>query len=213
MKARMLLVAAGAVAVNALVAACSGGSAPNPTPGSGSASAPSSAAEKTLPYAGAPKVNNPLPVSVLSGHPCDEALTPDQVGRILVQKPQGKHDDEPSLGPQCHWLNSDAGAVATVMYVTKVSDGLSAVYANSKPQSTLWRPLPPIQGFPAVAHSNLSKDTEKEFCQVSVGISDQHDIDVSVTLGQSKAGGPDPCDVTAQVADMVVTNLKQKAGA
>ncbi|MGW4398550.1 DUF3558 family protein [Amycolatopsis nivea] len=117
------------------------------------------------------------------------------------------------LGPQCHWLNSDAGAVATAMYVTKASDGLGAGYANLKPHSTAWRPLPDIQGFPAVAHLNLSDSAAKEFCQVSVGISDQHDVDISVTLANSKVGGSDPCDVTAQVADMVVTNLKRKAGA
>ena len=212
MKARFFLAIANVVAIGTSISACSGGSASNPASGSASAFASSSATGKTLPYAGAPKVRSPLPASVLSGHPCDDALTSDQVGKILVQRPRGRHDDEPSLGPQCHWINGDAGAVATVMYVTKVSDGLSAVYANSKPQSTLWRPLPAVQGFPAVAHSNLSDSAAKEFCQVSVGISDQHDVDISVTLGKSKVGESDPCDVTAQVADMVVANLKRKAG-
>ncbi len=103
--------------------------------------------------------------------------------------------------------------MAAVLYVTKVSDGLSAVYQNSKPQATLWRPLPPIQGFPAVAHSVFKRETTvKSFCQVSLGISDQNDIDVSVTLGDSQVDKKDPCDAAAVVADMVVTNLKKKAG-
>ncbi len=155
-----------------------------------------------------------MPASVLSTHPCDSALTPDQVGSLLGQKRQGTHKDEPSLGSECQWPNEETGALATVLYATKLSDGLSAVYANSKPQATLWRQLPPVQGFPAVAHSTFKQEaTVKSFCQVSVGISDQKTIDASVTLGDSQVGKKDPCDVAGIVADMVVTNLKQKAGA
>ncbi|WP_409183259.1 DUF3558 domain-containing protein [Amycolatopsis sp. VS8301801F10] len=213
MRARLLPWAAATGAVIALVAGCSGGPAPSPASSSGGVPASSAGTGKTLPYAGAPKVDSPLPDSALSGHPCDSGLTPDQLGRILNQKPQGVHDDEAALGAQCHWKNSDAGAIVSVLYSTKTADGLSAVYANTKPKSTVWRPLSPVQGFPAVAHSTYSAEGSKSFCQVSVGVSDQHTVDVSITLGKAKVGKTDPCDVTAQVADMVVTNLKQKAGA
>ncbi|MFD2473063.1 DUF3558 domain-containing protein [Amycolatopsis silviterrae] len=212
MRARVFPWAAGAGAAIALVSACSGGSVPNPASSSAAAPSSPSATGKTLPYAGAPKVESPLPDSVLSSHPCDGGLTPDQVGRILSQKPQGEHGDEAALGAQCHWTNSDAGAIVSVLYSTKTADGLSEVYANTKPKSTVWRPLPPVQGFPAVAHSTYSAGGSKSFCQVSVGVSDQHTVDVSITLGQAKVGKADPCDVTAQVADMVIANLKKKAG-
>ncbi|MFE3173533.1 DUF3558 domain-containing protein [Amycolatopsis sp. NPDC059090] len=213
MRARFFPWVAGAGVATTLVAACAGGSAPSPP--SSSAGVPSSPSEtgKTLPYAGAPKVESPLPDSVLSGHPCDGGLTPEQVGQILNQKPQGEHDDEAALGSQCHWTNSDAGAIVSVLYSTKTSDGLSAVYANTKPKSTVWRSLPAVQGFPAVAHSTYSTEGSKSFCQVSVGVNDRHTVDISITLGKAKVGNTDPCGVTAQVADMVVTNLKQKAGA
>ncbi|MBB1157592.1 DUF3558 domain-containing protein [Amycolatopsis sp. DR6-1] len=197
-----------------LAAGCSGGSTPVQPVGSGSSPAQSPAPGKTLPYGGAPKVEHPLPASVLSTHPCDSALTPDQVASLLGQKRQGAHRDDPSLGTECQWSNDETGALATVLYATKLSDGLSAVFANSKPQATLWRPLPLVQGFPAVAHSTFKQESVvKSFCQVSVGISDQKTVDASVSLGDSQVGKKDPCDAAAILADMVVTNLKQKAGA
>jgi hypothetical protein len=70
-----------------------------------------------------------------------------------------------------------------------------------------------VQGFPAVAASTLSSGTQTGTCQVSVGITDASTIDATLTLGESKQGGnADPCELSARVADMVVTNLKQKAG-
>ncbi|GAA1035509.1 MULTISPECIES: DUF3558 domain-containing protein [Amycolatopsis] len=213
MKVKFASFSAGIATTVVLVAGCSGGSTPSPPPVSSGVPASSSAAGKTLPYAGAPKVEKPLPDSVLTVHPCDSAFTSGQVGKILGKEIQGKQADNASLGAQCHWVNSDSGAALTVLYVTKVSDGLSAVYANSKPQSTVWRPLPLVQGLPAVAHSTYGPQGDKSFCQVSIGISDEHDVDVSVTLSPSKVGAKDPCDVTAQISDMVVANLKQKAGA
>lgn len=149
---------------------------------------------------------------MLAGDPCDGALTPAQLTEILNQQPPGKHNDDPSLGPACQWPNSETGALVTVAYTTKVTDGLSTLYANTKPKATVWRPLPLIQGFPAVAHSTFSQQGSKSFCQVSVGISDQTTVDVSVGLGETAVGKKDPCDVTTTVAGMVVTNLRQKAG-
>lgn len=202
------------VATAVLLAGCSGGSAPSTSPGATNAPPSSSAAGKTLPYAGAPKVEHPLPESVLSVHPCDGALTSEQVNTLLGKPTQGEHADNPALGAECHWSNKDAGSLATVLYTTKVADGLSAVYANTKPQSKLWRPLSPIQGLPAVASSVYQQQAGKNsFCQVTVGISDQKTIDASVTLGYSQIGKTDPCDAAAVVAGMVVTNLKKKAGA
>ncbi|WP_409466737.1 DUF3558 domain-containing protein [Amycolatopsis sp. GA6-003] len=197
---------AAAAAAAVFVAGCSSSSP------SGLPAGQTSAAGKALPYAGAPKVENPLPASVLSSHPCDSAFTPEQVGRILGKEEQGKHADNPALGAQCHWANSESGSALSVLYVTEVSDGLSAVYASSKPQSTVWRPLPNVRGLPAVAHSAYGPQGDKSFCQVSVGISDNHDVDVSVTLSPAKIGVVSPCDVTAQVSAMVVANLMQKAG-
>ncbi|MFI5612521.1 DUF3558 domain-containing protein [Amycolatopsis sp. NPDC051903] len=198
-----MLAVGGAAATLTLVASCSGGNAPV------TSSAPPPPTTKTLPYGGAPKVGHPLPASVLSGDPCQEALTSDQLKQILGISPQGKRDDTTGLGPACDWHNSDSGAAVGVSYVTEPHQGLSGVYANTKPQVKLWQELPAIQGYPAVGHA--SSDS-KDFCQVSVGIRDDLTFDVSLGLSTAKIGTADPCPLAARVADMVVTNLRQKAG-
>ncbi len=126
-------------------------------------------------------------------------------------QPQGVHADIPALGPECKWINEDTGALVLVLYTMK-ADGLSAVYANTKGLAKVWRPLPAVQGLPAVAHSTSSAQGPTDSCQVSVGITDKYTVDVSVGLGQSRLGKQDPCDAAAVVAGMVVTNLKKKAG-
>ncbi|GAA4531672.1 DUF3558 domain-containing protein [Amycolatopsis samaneae] len=206
MKHRATSVAFSCVVIAALAVGCTGKPAANPvgTPRSESPSA-------GLPRGGAPKVDSPMPVSALSSDPCQSALTPGQLEKILGTAPQGKPDSSP-LGPACNWHNSDKGSHASVSYDTQTRTGLSGEYENTKPQAVVWRPLPPIQGFPAVAHVTPSGGEPDYFCQVSVGVADDLSFDASIILGPAKKGKVDPCQVTAQVADMVVTNLRQKAG-
>ncbi|PFG47412.1 uncharacterized protein DUF3558 [Amycolatopsis sulphurea] len=178
-----------------------------------SAPVPASSAA-ALPHSGAPKVERPLPASVLSGPPCQEALTSDQLKQIFGMVPQGKPDTLPGIGPECDWSNIDAGAGLGIYYATQPRQGLSGLYQNTKPRSKLWRELSPIQGFPAVASSSVSAGDKNGFCQVSVGITDESSVDVSLTPSDAKlAAGVDPCVLSERVAGMVVTNLKRKAGA
>ena len=204
---RSLFALSGTAVAIALTAGCSA-NAPDASV-SPPVSSPTAAA---LPHSGAPKVEHPLPASVLSGDPCREALKPDQLEQILGIAPQGKRHDDAALGTACDWNNSTTGAAATVGYTTQVHDGLSAVYENTKPQSSVWRELPLIQGFPAVAYTVTSSGTHGGFCQVSVGISDSLTVDASLTLRRAKIGNTDACELAPRVADMVVTNLRQKAG-
>lgn len=89
-------------------------------------------------------------------------------------------------------------------------DGLSAVYQNTKPRSVVWREMS-VQGLPAVdfVTDNGLKDA---FCTVSVGIADSASVDIGITISRAKVGKSDPCTANVQVADMVIGNLKQKAG-
>ncbi|PFG48689.1 uncharacterized protein DUF3558 [Amycolatopsis sulphurea] len=210
---RRTLTAVLGVAAVVSAAGCSGD--PNAAPASSApVSASSSAAAATLPHSGAPKVEHPLPASVLSGQPCQEALASDQLTQIFGTAPQGKPDTLPGIGPECRWANIDSGAGLSVGYTTQTHQGLSGVYQNTKPQSKVWRELPPIQAFPAVAASTFNAGTQTGFCGVSVGVADDLSFDVSLTPSDAKrAGGADPCELSARVADMVVTNLKRKAGA
>jgi hypothetical protein len=202
----------GAALMTMLATGCShggGSTSPSPTPATTDSGSPSSTA---LPHSGAPKVEHPLPASVLSGDPCATALTKQQLTTILGIAPTGKPDSD-AVGTTCNWDNGDKNSHVTVSYDTLDHAGLTSVYENTKPQAIVWKPLPAIQGFPAVAHVTTSGGDPSYFCQVTIGIADDLAVDVSIGLGPAKKGKVDPCQVTAQVADMVVTNLRQKAGA
>ncbi|UOZ03300.1 DUF3558 domain-containing protein [Amycolatopsis sp. WQ 127309] len=178
-----------------------------PAPAGQNASAPG------LPFAGAPRVADPLPLSVLAGDPCSDALTPDQVVAAVGASVSGQREDLAEVGPACAWSNRDTGGAVGVSYTLNTHVGLSGVYANTKPQSALWRELPAIQGFPAVAHAGAKGGTVPAgFCQASIGLADNLSIDVSLTLGVSKKDTEDACSLISQIADMTVTTLRAKAG-
>ena len=210
MKRRLVVtVVAGFATVT--MTACSGGSTSgtaSPTgsaPGSGETSSPASA----LPYAGAPKVANPLPASVLSGDPCTDALTADQVKAALGSSVESKPDTLGGIGPFCSWHSTDttSSAQITVAYDTTTHQGLSGPYQNAKPQSKVWQETS-VDGFPAVVHV-----AERDHCQMFVGLADDTMIDVAGYVGLSKIGKVDPCETTKKVVTAMVTTLKQKAGA
>jgi uncharacterized protein DUF3558 len=194
-----------------LATACSGDNS-KPPQGSGQPSASVTVDGEALPHSGAPKVPSPLPASVLAGDPCGDALTQDQLKRALGMVPAGKPGEIPT-GRKCDWSNQESGSFVGVYYVTTPREGLSASYQNVKPQATVWRELSPLQGFPAVASVTPSGGSPDEFCQVSVGLADDLAFNASVFLGRAKKGTVDPCEGAEKVADMVVTTLRQKAGA
>ncbi|MET9260502.1 DUF3558 domain-containing protein [Amycolatopsis sp. NPDC004079] len=201
--AAALLLAVGA----ALAAACAGPGSPAPP---ASTARPSPAVP--LPYAGAPKVDRPLPPSVLSGDPCREALTAAQLKDILGATDPPRSEDVPATGPACRWDHPDSGAGLNVFYDIRTHQGLSAVYRNSKPLMTTWRPIPSVHGFPAVAFAAYTGIGADDSCDVSMGIADDYTVDAALNLGASKAGKADACELTVKVADMVIANLSRKAG-
>lgn len=184
------------------VTACSGHSR------SAVVSSVSAAISTPLPYAGAPHVQNPLPRIVLSGDPCTDALTPERVQAAIGVVVPGEREDLPELGPACAWSNHDTGGAVGVAYTLNTHQGLSAVYANTRPRSQVWREVPPIQGFPAVAYSAPGAI---DFCQASVGLADDYSLDISLSLGETKRHSADACSLVAQVADLAVTTLKEHA--
>ncbi|MFD9961653.1 DUF3558 domain-containing protein [Amycolatopsis sp. NPDC058986] len=199
-----------------LLAGCSGGETGSAAPPKSSVDPAGSSSGRAngqaLPYAGAPKVAEPLSSSVLSSGPC-AALTPQQVKTALGVDAQGRSDTLPGIGPKCIWDNLERGAKVTVYYVTETGRGLSGLYENTKPQAAVWKPLPGIQGFPAVAYVASTGGDPREFCAVSVGIADNLTVETAVSLGESKIGKADPCAIAPKEADAVVTTLRAKAGA
>lgn len=163
-----------------------------------------------LPYGGAPKVSNPLPLSVLSGDPCADALTTDQTRTVFNRVVSGERSDSGALGPTCDWSTPDTGALVLITY-DSTHDGLSSVYQNTKPQTIVWRENS-VQGFPAAAYAT-DDGAQDRACNISVGITDSATVDIDLTIGTTGvAQGKDPCTADLTIADMVVGNLKQKAG-
>jgi hypothetical protein len=140
-------------------------------------------------------------------------LTAKQIDDLLGSPVTKERDDTPQVGSDCAWTNLERGSQVSVGYSTISRTGLSGIYQNTQPQSALWKPLPDIQGFPAVAHAGRpGQPAPKDFCMVSVGMTDDIAVGVSVSLGRARIGSVDPCDVAGQAADAVASTLKAKAG-
>jgi hypothetical protein len=162
-----------------------------------------------LPHSGAPKVESPLSSTVLAGSPCDTALTRDQLTDLLGEPTPGRASDD-ALGSACNWSSdSGSGASIAVNYQVKSDQGLSLAYQNVQPAAARWKPLSPIEGFPAVAYANSE---DKRACVIVVGVTDELAFSVALTLGdKATSEGKDSFDVAPQVADTVLSNLKARA--
>ncbi|MBB4685311.1 DUF3558 domain-containing protein [Amycolatopsis jiangsuensis] len=165
-------------------------------------------AKPSAPYGGAPKVEHPLPDTVLSGDPC-EALTPQQLTYWLGSAVPGKPGK--AIDRLCNWTNSNTGSFIGVSFDGKNSDGLSNTYAVVRPQMKRFEALPLVQGFPAVAYDKQPGPYSMS-CDVDVGVTDHLAFSVEAFPRRDKSGKVDPCPLAAQVAGDVVTTLKQKAG-
>ncbi|EHR63033.1 DUF3558 domain-containing protein [Saccharomonospora cyanea] len=199
------------------VAGCSEESAGEAAPGSESSvpgpaeqTSASSSSEPGLPHSGAPAVTDPLPESVLSVHPCD-VLTRQQVqGALGPAASEGERRDLDEVGPGCDWGNLDTLGGLRIGFSVVSREGLSAQYANTKPQVKVFRESGPVAGFPAVAYKTSEDDS---YCTVAVGLANEYSITTTVTLSAEKeAEGVDSCVPAERVAEMVVGNLKAKAG-
>jgi hypothetical protein len=75
----------------------------------------------------------------------------------------------------------------------------------------VWRETS-VRDFPAAGHVTEFGGSQDEFCDISVGVVDSASVDIGLTVSMAKAGKTDPCAVDLQIADMVIGNLKRKAG-
>ncbi|WP_215545111.1 DUF3558 domain-containing protein [Amycolatopsis sp. CA-230715] len=184
----------------------------HPVPPDPETEPPRSSSSRALPFAGAPQVTNPLPESALSGDPCT-ALTPQQVKDALGDQVTQERDDIAGIGPTCFWTSArGTGAKIAVTLDTEPRHGLSGLYANVQPVAEVWRVLPGIQGFPAVASVTPAGGALDRYCKVSVGVLDTATVDAGSFLGDSKIGKVDPCTTASSAADAAITTLTRIAG-
>jgi hypothetical protein len=203
------------VAVVSVAAACDRAEKGNPTPQVTTSvvtvptdsSAPPPTSTTSLPFAGAPKVSDPLETGKYLSDPCS-VLTADQVSRLNVgegKKSQG------NLGPVCDWRNAATGGDINVEFLSGSREGLSAVYqANDQGQYEFFEPVAGVSGFPAVFAGNAS-DKSLGMCFIYIGLSDELALQLSVTQSLNKQGSAEPCDVTKAVAQVAVQTMKAGA--
>jgi hypothetical protein len=183
----------GLSAVMMILAGCTTASQGEPIPAStveatsADSSQPTSSGPE-LPYAGAPKVDNPLDTSRFQQDPC-QALSPDQVQYLGFES--GKPRDMP-LGNACEWSKDGSLASVTVHFLDRSPYGLSAEYqANKDGKTGFFQVLPSIEGFPAVATAVVD-DRDGGTCAVVVGVSDEISFEVPISLSMENIGKKDP---------------------
>jgi hypothetical protein len=191
-----------------VVAGCTTTSQGKPIPATSiettESSSPSSGGQD-LPFAGAPKVDDPLDTTRFQQDPC-QALTANQVTTILGGSVDGKPTDRP-LGNACQWRDPDSRGLVEVHFSDQDPRGLSALYQASKDDKyAYFTVLPPIEGYPAVAR-DVVDDRDIGRCSVVVGVSDEITFDVPVRLSEANAG-KDPCDAAVKVAGMALQTMK-----
>ncbi|MFC4854757.1 DUF3558 domain-containing protein [Actinophytocola glycyrrhizae] len=165
---------------------------------------PTSGDGEDLPFAGAPKVEDPLDTTRFQQDPC-RTLTADQT-RELNLPPTGEPEKGRPLGNACVWFNPETWAEAEVHFADQDPRGLSALY-NVKDRYAYFDELPPIDGYPAIAVGALD-DRDIGHCTVVVGVSDEVTFDVPVKLSEANVGKKDPCEAAAGVAAMALATMK-----
>jgi hypothetical protein len=198
----------------ALVSACTTTSEGEPRPvttdSATSESTPdTSSNEEELPFAGAPKVNDPLDTSRYQQDPC-QSLTADQTQPLNLPT-TGKINNQVALGIGCDWRNQETRGEISINFINDDPHGLSAEYkANNEGKWEYFEELPDIEGYPAVVRAGTD-DRDLGFCIVVVGVADDLTFDSIVQLSQTNVGQKDPCEVAAQVAGLALQTMKRGA--
>jgi hypothetical protein len=170
---------------------------------------PSSSDNEDLPSHGAPKVESPLEnTSRFEQDPC-LTLTAEQLRELDVSA-VGEQEEVP-LGIGCNWRNPETRGQVTIAFLPDDRRGLSASYAaNEDGKYAYLEPLPPIEGYPAIAVDIVDR-RPRGICIVEIGVTDQLVFDVVLYLSQANVGQKDPCDWATRVAGMALRTMQEGA--
>jgi hypothetical protein len=199
MSMRRVVAYLGAIAaIGGIAVGCSTPERGNPTPHltqTSSSTAPSTSGSgdpaPSLPFAGAPKVANPIEAKRFVDDPC-LALTSEQVKQLKVGP--GKKDSS-AFGMACQWPGLElSGSLIDLSFNTRTRDGLSAIYrsnAEDKDKYAKFEPVPDVEGFPAVVA--MPPNYPNGTCNMFVGLSDEVAFQLGVQQSAQKVGTVDPC--------------------
>jgi uncharacterized protein DUF3558 len=200
----------------AIASACTTTSKGDPLPANSTGVATSKSTPRTsgggeeeLPFAGAPKVTNPLNTSRYEQDPC-LSLSSEQA-RELNLPAVGKATENEVLGVGCEWYNEETRGNVTIVFIVDDPRGLSPEYdTNNRKEWAYFEVLPAIEGYPAVTRS-LVDDRDIGHCTVVVGAADDMAFETILQLSQANVGQKDPCATAAEVAGLAVKTMKQGA--
>lgn len=155
----------------------------------------------------APKVAHPIDTTKYQAEPCD-LLTAAQVIQYGIAKPGDKNAGTSALGPGCSWSQL-GGSGFTVEFITANTAGLTSLYINKDiivDGGGYWVATT-VQGYPGVFNSSYD-DRKTGDCSLAVGVTDTLTYNVAVTADKSSPQYGDPCGMTSQIADMVLTTMR-----
>ncbi|MBC6449104.1 DUF3558 domain-containing protein [Actinokineospora xionganensis] len=159
-----------------------------------------------LPSHGAPKVKSPLKTDKFEADPC-AVFTDEQLGKYGVGT--GTADSD-KLGKSCTWKTEDSGTIL-LAWDNLFGRGISRIYQGQENgKYAFFDVLPDIEGFPAVSYG-ARDNRPMGICSVSIGVSDQVSLMVTLAQSTSKQGTAHPCEVAARVAADAVTSMKAGA--
>jgi hypothetical protein len=208
MRIRPLILLLGLALLTSCITTSEGTPRPTPT-NDATAESPTGSEEPQgdeLPFAGAPKVNDPLETTRYQQDPC-LGLTTAQTEELNVNSPGEPRDG--ALGNACTWGGKDdRRALVELAFLDEYPFGLSAAYqANEDGKYDFFVVLPPIEGYPAVAFAGTD-DRHNGGCAVAVGVSDEIAFGVMIRLSTANVDEKDPCKTAAMVAGMALRTMK-----
>jgi hypothetical protein len=166
--------------------------------------------EEELPFAGAPKVNDPLDTSRYEEDPC-RSITGEQAQQELNLPPTGEPMENVALGVGCEWKNTDTRAYLHIVFIVDDPRGLSPEYqVNDEGGWEFFEERPDIEGYPAVARDGVD-DRARGRCTVVVGVADDMAFESTLQLRGSNIGKKDPCEMAAFAASLALQTMKQGA--
>ena len=196
----------------ALISACTETSEGSPraaTTATSSPDATNNGGDEDLPFAGAPKVDDPLDTSRYEQDPC-RSLTAEQAQGLNLP-PAGTIDNNVNLGIGCEWFNEETRGAVNIVFIVDDPRGLSPEYESHKEgEFEVFDELPDIEGYPAIIRS--TGDTrDLGQCPVVVGVADDMAFVTDVQLSRANIGQVDPCEIAVQVAGLALQTMKAGA--
>ncbi|MBB5853863.1 DUF3558 domain-containing protein [Amycolatopsis umgeniensis] len=187
------------LATVALVGGCSEQKTGKPSP----TNAPSSAA---LPSDGAPAVTNPIAnTAAIETDPC--TAVPAAEIETIGGKIDGSRIEPMTMGKGCTWSFADGPSTVNAGLVTGNKQGLSTLYAQkARGGLTTFKPVDPIDGYPAVIYANGGEG--KGTCTLAVGVRDDLVYTVIPLLSSDHPMLADPCGMATKIAAAAIKNLK-----